>query len=86
MNLDVEYSIVDGAFHKSFSKEGINYEAVLAPFAMTGSACTIIKIDDIDDVNNITAPVDTRTVLYRRFNNFKKENLINTIKEFMLDN
>ena len=85
MNLDVEYSLIDGAFHKNFDRRGINYEAVLTPFAMTGSACSIIKIDDVNDINNVTAPVDSRTVLYKRFNDFKKQNLIDTIKEFMLE-
>lgn len=81
----VTYSWVDGGFHKDFTYNDTQYQAALLPFASTGSACTILKVDDADDVSNITAPIDLRKVFYKRFADFKEVNLVNTIKEFIKD-
>lgn len=81
----IEYSIVNGGYHKTFHHNDKTYRASLLPFAMNGSACTIIKIDNEDDVNNVTASDDTRKVFYKRFSTFKKENLMEAIKEFIID-
>lgn len=78
----IQYSMVDGCYHKTFKHNKVTYEAVLAPFAMVGSACTISRITDTDDPNNITAPVDERTVYYKRFSTFKSSNLHETVNEF----
>lgn len=82
---DVVYSKVDGGYHKDFSYNGKNYKAHLAPFALSGSACTIIKIDDLDDVNNVTAPEDKRKVFYKRYIDFKEKNIIDAIIKFITD-
>ena len=79
----ITYSFHDGGYHKDFTYEGKNYTAALMPNAMTGSHCTILRIDNKDDINNITASEDKRKVFFKRFNNFKEENLSQTIKEFL---
>ena len=82
---DIKYSWTDGGFHKEFTYNGKSYKASLLPFAMSGSACTIIKIDNKDDVNNVTASEDKRRVFYKRYNNFKSENITDSIREFLTD-
>ena len=79
----ITYSFTDGCYYKEFSRNKVHYKVTLSPFAQSGSACTILKITDIDDPNNITAPIDSRTVYYKRFNDFKPANLTKTIKEFI---
>lgn len=79
----IVYSLMDGGYHKDFTYKGKNYSCSLLPNAMSGSSCTILKIEDKDDVNNVTASESSRTVFLRRFSNFKEENLSKTIKEFL---
>ena len=81
----IKYCWTDGGYHKDFSYNDKQYHAFLLPFASTGSACTILKIDDADDINNITASEDTRKVFYKRYNDFKENNLTDAIKEFIKD-
>lgn len=78
----ITYSYTDGCYHKEFNYHKTHYKATLNPFAQIGSACTILKMTDIDDPASITAPVDLRTVFYKRFSDFKSVNLTRTIKEF----
>lgn len=77
----VKYSPIYGHYYKEFSFKNVAYKAVLEPFAMTGSACTIIKLD-VNDPNNITSSISDRKVFYERFSNFKPENVNTAIKNF----
>ena len=81
----IRYSWRDGGYHKDFTYNNKDYQASLLPYASTGSACTILRIDDADDINNITASEDTRKVYYKRFNDFKEENLSDAVREFIKD-
>lgn len=79
----IVYSFTDGGYHKDFTYGDMNYSASLLPNAMTGSYGMVLKVDNKDDINNITAPEDKRRVFFKRFNSFKEENLSKTIREFL---
>lgn len=82
---DVHYSWTDGGFHRKFTHKEQNYEASLLPLAEVGSVCRILRMNQEDDVDNITAPIDERQVFMKRYRTFKVENLNDSIREFVLD-
>lgn len=79
------YSWIDGGYHQRVSYKEAEYDVILLPFAMTGSACTILRVTDTDDPNNVTRSSDERRVFYKRYNDFKVENIDDSIKEFIRD-
>ena len=82
---EIHYLWTDGGFHRKFSHKDIEYEASLLPQAEYGSTCIIIKIDRSLDTRSVTAPVDDREVYHKRYATFKEEDLINSIKDYLVN-
>ena len=82
---DIRYSWTDGGFHREFTHKEKNYDRYSIFDRVCRRICRILKVQEGDSADNITAPIDEREVFMKRYRTFKVENLNDSIREFILD-
>lgn len=78
----IDYSFVNGCFYKEFTHEGVLYKAELQPYPVKGSQCIIRRIDNKEDIKNVTASEDSQLVFRKGALAFNEDSLREAIKEF----
>lgn len=79
----IKYSRENGCFFREFEYKGMFYRAELQPLAVYNSCCVIRKIEDREDVNNITASEDSQRVYFKSNIPFNILSLSRCLKEFI---